>query len=277
MSDATTGAGVTGSGIERAAYHTRLEALLAYTGPCERLYFGHEFCQRLLPSPLEANRAYEHARTCDKGFTLVTPFVTNAGLARVRLLLTSLLATAAGDPFEVVVNDWGVLHLLHREHPELPLALGRLLTKQKRGPRIMNMADVLPAGAWDHFQRANSDVPHLSRFLESQGVARVELDNLLQGISRSGGLTASLWYPFLYITTTRLCLLMSGDRPEKNLRSLGTCGRECRTYRVTLTHKDMPVPILVQGNTQFFRNDRLPEDLAALNISRLVFAPDIPA
>lgn len=266
-----------GAGVERAVYHTRLEALTSCAEACDRFYFGHEFCQRLLPSPAEVSRAYAHARDAGKGFTLVTPFVTNAGVARVRLVLESLLATAAGAPFEVVVNDWGVLHLLHREHPELPLALGRLLTKQKRGPRIIRMADVLPDGAWDHFQRSNVDVPHLSSFLASQGVARVELDNLIQGIVRSGGLTASLWHPFVYVTTTRLCLLMSGDRADKNLRSLGTCRRECRSYRVTLTHPDMPVPILVQGNTQFFRNERLPVELAALGVSRLVFSPDIPA
>jgi len=113
-------------------------------------------------------------------------------------------------------------------------------------------------------------------FLQTCGVERVELDNLLQGIARNGGLQASLYYPFGYITTTRLCLLMEGDRPDKNLRSIGRCHRECLKYDVTLRHEDMPVPLHLKGNTQFFRNDTLPKNLAALSITRLVQIPELP-
>lgn len=263
--------------MEKAVFYTRLDDLLASEEPCDRLYFGHEFCQRLLPSPEELLRAAARAVERNVGFTVVTPFVTNAGLKLVRELMAALLERAWNDRTEIVVNDWGVLRDLRRTRPNAAIALGRLLTKQKRGPRLLRIAEKMPEAAMSHFRRSNCDVPHVVEFLKTMSVARVELDNLLQGMRRNGGLPGSLYHPYGYITTTRLCLLAGGDRPGKNLRSLGTCAQECRNYAVTLRHEDMPVPLLVKGNTQFYRNDRLPDDLAALNIDRLVYTPAIPA
>jgi hypothetical protein len=38
----------------------------------------------------------------------------------------------------------------------------------------------------------------------------------------------------------------------------------------------MPVTILLKGNSQFFRNDKLPENLEEMGIDRLIFEPEIP-
>ena len=112
--------------------------------------------------------------------------------------------------------------------------------------------------------------------LREWGVRRVELDNLLQGIRREQGLPASLYHPFVYVTTTRLCLLAGITRPRKNLRSMGPCALECRRFDATLRHPDMPAPLLLKGNTQFVRNDRLPENLQELQVTRLVHQPELP-
>ena len=261
--------------MEKAVLLNDVNRLAQYSEPFDRLYFGHEFCQRLFPSTDQIKRAQHEAASRGKAFTVVTPFVTNAGLALLRKRLQPLLADGAADAIEIVVNDWGVLNWLHREYPKVPIALGRLLTKQKRGPQIMNMVDRLPAPAVAHFQCSNVDIPRVQRFLESKGVKRVELDNLLQGIVREGGLPASLYYPYAYISTTRLCLLVDGDRPGKNFRSIGKCSHECMHYKVTLRHEDMPVPLVLKGNTQYFRNDKLPPNLQKLNITRLVHQPHV--
>lgn len=258
---------------EKAVFFTGLEQLQRYGENCDRIYFGQEFCQRLFPSADAVRRAVERALERKVSFTLVTPFVTNAGLARVR---AAVQAAADAPGLEVVVNDWGVLRFMHREYPKVPLALGRLLTKQKRGPQILAMTDKVPETALDHFRRFNADVPHVQDFLRTMGVARIELDNLLQGMARSKGLPASLYHPFGYITATRLCLLAEGTKPAKNLRSIGRCSCECAAYEVTLVHGDMPVPIHLRGNAQFYRKDSLPPDLAALNVTRLVYEPRIP-
>jgi hypothetical protein len=262
--------------VERAVLLRDMKDLSSVKEPFQRVYFGHEFCQRLLPSKTGLREAVKQVSGRGLAFTLVTPFVTNAGLQRVQELVNELVTLTDAKSPEVVINDWGVLFWLHREHPKVPLAMGRLLTKQKRGPQILRIADDIPAATLEHFKRSNADASHVLRYMQGMGVQRVELDNLLQGISRHEGMQASLYYPFGYVTTTRLCLLMRGDQPNKNLRSIGTCSRECLSYDVTLSHADMPVPLLLRGNTQYFRNDKLPDDLAALNITRLVHQIHLP-
>lgn len=257
-------------GIEKAVLFSRIKDVLTSGDDYDRLYFGHEFCQRLMPGADTVRKAYDYANSNDIDFTLVTPFVTNAGLRLVREVVNDIAEYVEGKPFEIVVNDWGVLHWVHKNHPEISLVLGRLLVKQKRGPRLLNITRQLPPAAVEHFQRSNVDVPHVQEFLEKKGVGRVELDNLLQGIHRVSGLPASLYYPYGYISTTRLCLLTNGDKPDKNLRSLGICHQECQMYDILLKHTDMPVPITLKGNTQFFRNEKMPEDLARLNVTRIV-------
>jgi hypothetical protein len=264
------------SHIEKAVFFSKLHLLLNYPEKCDRIYFGQEFCQRLMPNHEAVKKASEYAKNGGTAFTLVTPFVTNAGLQIVRTAV-AVSVEILGHNFEIVVNDWGVLNFLHREYGNIPLVLGRLLTKQKRGPQLLTIQNKLPETALDHFRRANCDVRHVMEFLQDMGIVRVELDNLLQGITRShAGLPASLYYPYGYITTTRLCLLMRGDKSDKNFRSIGICECECDKYDVALTHGDMPVPLILKGNTQFFKNDKIPADLTSLNISRLVFEPSIP-
>jgi len=261
--------------MEKAVLFNSLETLINRREACDRVYFGHEFCQRKLPTNQDLDKAMAWAENRKSAFSLLTPFVTDAGLTQVQSLIERLSSKSAALSPEVIVNDWGVLRWTHRTFPEIPLALGRLLTKQKRGPRILQIAERLPEAAMDHFMRSNVDVPHFAEFLAGMSVKRVELDNLLQGIRRNGGLPASLYYPYAYISTTRLCLLMNGDRADKNPRSIGRCSRECRMYDVTLTHHNMPTPLSLKGNAYFFKNDRLPDNLENLGINRLVLASEL--
>jgi len=238
----------------------------------DRLYFGVEFCQRLIPTQQALAAALERAQ--GKGFTLVTPFVTDAGLQRLRPVL-DMLQRERPDA-EVVVNDWGVLDYLHENHPNLEPVLGRLLVKQKRGPRILRIAEKLPTEAVDHFRRCVADSSVVIRFLQPYGVGRVELDNLLQGLRRDDGLPASLYYPYGYITTTRMCLTNAAYDRKRSFREIFPCKKDCQILSFTLRSPKMPVEIILRGNTQFYFNDRLPDNLAALGIDRLVYEPEPP-
>ncbi|MBN2053548.1 hypothetical protein JW905_01415 [bacterium] len=256
--------------MERAMLIWRPEDLDRFDSECDRLYYGHEFCQRLIPSSFELAAAVDRAAAAGAAMTLVLPFVTNEGLASGLTIVEQFLEASPRFP-EIVVNDWGMAHELKQRGIPAALVLGRLLTKQKRGPRILTMAKKLPASVIEHFKHSNIDVPHYEAFLrEELGIVRVELDNTLQGIARVSRLPASLYHPFAYVTTTRQCLTARCEQPGRNPRELVACGRECRLYGFELRHPDMPVPLYIRGNTQFFRNDRLPDDLAALCIDRLV-------
>ena len=259
---------------EHAVFIAKPDMLERAEGEFDRLYYGCEFCERLIPSRPRLEEALTFAAERDMAFTCITPYVTDAGADRLKPTLEWLAENRPGA--EVVVNDWGMLHFLSERELPLEPVLGRLLTKQKRGPRLLRVTSRVPEAMVDHFRRSNVDVPVLREFLQSKGVHRVELDNLPHGIARDPGMPASLYYPYLYVSTTRLCLSNSCDRRTKPLRAIFPCGQECQTYTFRLSHEDMPVELLLRGNTQFYVNEKLPDNLHELGIDRLVFEPEIP-
>lgn len=265
-----------GNGMtERAVFVTRTEHLPGDLSGYSRLYFGIEFCERLLPSKQELEAALRVAAQHNMQFTFVTPFVTDAGIETLKMLTDVLPGGGAG--LEAVVNDFGYLQVLRQKGWRGDIALGRLLTKQKRGPRLMNVISRLSSEAVEHFRQSNIDAPFTAEFLMEKGISRVELDNLLQGISRSNPcFKASLYVPYAYVTTTRYCLSAGCEKPGAAIRTIKPCQKECQRCGFELSHPTMPVTLMLRGNTQFFKNDVLPGNLEELKIDRLVFQPRIP-
>ncbi len=266
------------AGAERALYLTRADELERNADGFSRLYYGHEFCERLLPSVRDLAGAIDAAAAHDLAVTFVTPYVTEHGLQRLRVLFELLHAKAPGA--EVVFNDWGTLRVLHRDFGGLRPVLGRLLTKMKRGPRLAALARAFNAATARYFRTCSLDVPLYRDFLRSKGVARAEFDNLLQGIEldlHQTGIRGSLYLPYGYIATTRLCLAASCDEHgmEDEIGIL-PCRRECQDYSFELRQHGSPAVQLRRGNTIFFENPRLPEDLEQKGIDRIVVEPGMP-
>ena len=66
--------------MERALFIAKSKNLKYFSSQLTRLYFGTEFCQRLLPSKNEIDRVMGFVQENNCAFTLVTPYVTNEGL-----------------------------------------------------------------------------------------------------------------------------------------------------------------------------------------------------
>jgi len=263
---------------ESALYLTRAEDLERRDAATARVYFGHEFCERLLPTSAALAKLVRAAKRAGLGFSFATPYLTERGLSRLRPLLRVLARELPES--EVVFNDWGTLRVLRREFPELVPVLGRLLTKMKRGPRLASLARRFNQQTADYFRTCSLDVPHYRAFLQERGVARVELDNVLQGIDLDlggTGIRASLYVPFGYIATTRLCLAASCDRHGmEDHVGIFPCRKECRRFTFDLAQVGTTVPQIRKGNTVFFTNAELPENLAARGIDRVVREPELP-
>ena len=77
----------------------------------------------------------------------------------------------------------------------------------------------LPDVMKERFKEASISTYSLN-FLKEQGIGRIELDNLLQGISIDknlySGLSISLYTPFGYIATTRLCPVIPANKKGKS-------------------------------------------------------------
>jgi hypothetical protein len=258
---------------EKALFISKKENLKYLTEDFNRVYFGDEFCERLLPSESDLKEVMEHVKSRGLNFTLVTPYVTEAGLNKVEKLV-SILPSGT----ELVFNDWGVLRVLRRGFSGLVPVLGRLLTKIKRGPRIVNFLDRLPEEAVEHFRKTNLGVPIYQKFLLENNIKRVEVDNPLQGIDLSdapSGLSVSIYMPFVYVTTTRFCLVANCDDPEKKgFIGVFPCKKECRKYTFYLDNPAMTTLLIRRGNAVFYKN--MPEELKDSKIDRIIIEPEIP-
>jgi hypothetical protein len=264
--------------MEQAVYIRSIDDLHYLNDGFTRLYFGAEFCERLIPPLLDLETALCIARDRSLGFTFMTPFVTNRGLELLEERM-HMLAQTLPDA-EVVVNDWGVLQLVRSAYPQLKPVLGRLLNKSKRGPRIMNILDQLPLETKEYFQGSNLDVPSAIRFLQQHGIKRVEFDNLLQGISLEGAdpaIQKSLYLPFAFVSATRFCLTANCDDPSK-MGAIGIfpCGRECLNYSFNLYNPVMTLPLIRRGNAVFFVNENVPDIVSRQLVDRIVVQPELP-
>ena len=264
--------------MEQALYISKTTNLKYWNQEFTRLYFGMEFCERLLPTASQLKKALNFARDNNVAFTLVTPYVTEKGLKQVETLITILCETKPDSEF--VFNDWGIFHLLQEKKYPLTPVLGRLLNKLKRGPRIVPIKDKIPPASLDYFMTPNLSIPEIQAFLLSHGVKRVECDNLLQGLNLEGidkELHLSLYMPFAYITTTRFCLMPSINDPQEMTIGVLPCKKECRQYAFSLWNPVMTVPLVRKGNTIFFSNEEIPyQQIKEKKIDRIVVQPEIP-
>jgi hypothetical protein len=242
----------------------------------DRLYFGVEFCEIKIPSVDEVSQALAFARSKNMAFTLITPYVTDRGLAAVERAFKAL---PDREEAEVVVNDYGVFRILRAERPDLKPVLGRLLVKQKRGFGISaHRQDAGPALA-EHWRASAVDYPVVRTYIENLGVDRVELDNLPQGISSEfsgSGLAASIYTPYGYLTTTRYCPWVFNGVTWFNLS--GRCGRPCLKGMIEETGDVFDRTVFLSGNAQFYKNETLPAEKELLDkgIDRIVYEENIP-
>ncbi len=225
-----------------------------------RLYYGAEFCAWRFPVAAELQAAVGFCRSAGVSLSLLTPVLWEPFLPSFRARLEQVLPLLApGD--EVVASDWGAVGLVRELAPRQSLVLGRVLSGQKRGAQILELQLNPPQQAYFRSCRwASSEAQAL---LREQGIGRIELDNLLQGMeSLPPGLTATLHHPYAMVTSSRNCPF-AGGRSERG------CPQSCGEV-FNLRSDDFSPPLLQAGNTQFLRLDRLPDDLPTLGIDRLV-------
>jgi len=267
-----------------------------------RVYFGNEFCERLIPDIQDFEKVLDCSLRKSKAVTLVTPYVTDSGLERLISLFDFL--KRSGIPCEVVVNDWGTLNLINREYLILKPVLGRLLTKQKRCPRLKRILQrersrcwhlpgtkddnaciivekKLPVAMDSYYKGSNvSSVPVIQRFLNNSRVSMIEIDNIEQGLSLDlsceDRLLAAVHFPYVYITTTFFCPIASIGGKRKVSDVISSCDKPCRKYVFLLRHKSFLKSIYLAGNTQFYKYGKINAvELSRLGVARTIYHPQI--
>ncbi|WP_303720751.1 hypothetical protein [Malonomonas rubra] len=250
--------------VERALFLSRWDGVLP--DKYQRLYFGTEFCSWAFPPRRQIEAVLDAARTAGLSFTLVTPILREETLAELSALFTSLAKQLQPDD-EVVISDFGTLHLVRELLPQIEVVLGRVLSGQKRGPRIEDLS--LSSEALEYFRQGSWYSAEAVSLLQEQGIRRVELDNLLQGVAPlPKALCGTLHTPYAMVTSSRNCPF---HQDCNGRRCSVACGEVFR-----LTTEETSHPLLQAGNSQFIRLGQLPQNLAELGIDRLVEHRQLP-
>lgn len=286
--------------LEYAIFISKTRDLKYVGAEYKRLYFGNEFCERLIPPLDELKKVIRYCTVNKLNFSLVTPYVTNRGLEIIEKLFIWLQNNRVNC--EIIINDYGVLDLINEKCKTLQPVLGRLFSKQKRDPRIMKLIETtpkkqiffkrdddyylvlpkkIPRSLVPYYKETTVNVPVIQNFIIGERVKRVELDNLLQGINLRiprDKLSASLYIPYGYIATTRFCAANPFRRRQTFFCKISSCKKECQEYTLKLRNPSMPKVIYKKGNTLFFKNTKLPAKgwLKEKGIDRLVYQPEIP-
>ena len=71
------------------------------------------------------------------------------------------------------------------------------------------------------------------------------------------------------VATTRYCLLAAHDAGSPNATRFVQCSRPCAEELLVRNIENGEMRLYLKGNTQFYRNKKLPEHLP--NLKRLVF------
>ncbi|MCC7381897.1 MAG: hypothetical protein IT384_08715 [Deltaproteobacteria bacterium] len=229
----------------------------------ERLYYGQELCERLIPSAREVHHARRVARERGWQLSLVTYAPSDAALDGWIAVLDAIRSGGGAedgfedgfqhgfeDGFEIVVNDFGLLVACREHVGDAPIVLGRHMKRMLKDHRL---PAATPQVEWDREEIA---------LLKDRGVSRVELDLTPSGLPEVKDLPfpASAYLPCGCMATGRACMSGSLRLPsERKFRPAAPCGRECRAVSFDLEDpagpRDAdaaPVRLFLRGNTVFF-------------------------
>ena len=263
--------------LDKICEHIR--GLIGSSWELSRIYTGDEFCVNRLPSLTELNKVCELAEDRNLELTFLIPYLTDWGQETCSRLLDALYKKNPST--EVVVNDWGTLVYVQNKYPSFKLALGRLLNKGFKDPRLQNVDDVflLSEELAELLNTGTFDSVELQNSAKVFGFSRMERDLFpyekhdQKAVSE---IKLSYYFPFGYITTGRVCLLSSLEAPKNRKFTIqDRCTQPCNKLHLRMKSKEIPFEIFQGGNTVFYLYTKPMLELlvtrAELDKARLVY------
>lgn len=227
---------------------------------------GSEYCVHLLPGAVGMARVAAAAASRAIPLILLTPCFRDTELKRAIPVFRAIPKSA---DVTVAVNDWGALLVLRVLFPWMRISIGRLLSGQKRCPRIGVSARLTPEGkAWHGMGLYVS--ARGRKFLAGEyGVHGFHLDrlpwtplNFLADPCGEGGGGPALYVhqPFAIVTVSDACPWIGG----KSSAAISSCPRPCREGGVLLREPSMGRDLIQKGKARFVRGEwnaekRLPD------------------
>lgn len=245
-----------------------------------RVYFGNEFCDRMIPQCADVQILLHECTARGLDFTLQTPFLTTEYFNAYRALVCEIFQQSCSVEF--VVNDWGLLHEMARmkiiNNQNVSVSIGKLLGRQKTDPLTSNLDGKIPEKAYMHFCSIPSASSFTIRMLQTYSVQRMEIENVPHPIvlpEEYSKISFSLHYPFVSVATTRLCPAAMKDRKQDDLR-LHLCNRECVRSTIGIDESiSYKRTFYFRGNTLFYEQPYDTTVTPQAGITRLVRDPAV--
>lgn len=256
----------------------------------KRVYFGNEFCEYLLPTVMELEKAINYAFERDKKFTFITPIVTDYGIKRLKELFDYLYSNH--KDVEIVINDFGVLDLVLESFSDFVCIAGRMIDKTFNDPRLSqnDYKKGFSENGLKYIQRPSITSIYYQNFLKENKINRAEFDLLPQGFDirdeELDSFSLSVYMPFGYVTTGRQCMMkMLSEEDESKFVIDRVCGRNCSKY-IQIMHKhqgafpgdseeilSFDIDLFRKGNTVFSCNMN-PDTVKSLkSVDRIIYQP----
>lgn len=224
--------------------------------PLTHIYVGDEFCVHRLPGRQDLSVIIRRVAEFGLNLSLLLPVMTDAQLD----MLNSRFETLCNlnSKAEVVVNDLGTLLYLKTRYPRLQCALGRLLNKGFKDPRLKLASDDDPGEEkpQELLNGSTFDQERFRRKMMDLGIDHLERD--LLPYQESLGLkhsepTAGYYFPYGYITSGRICWTATFKQlPEQKFIPAGKCRHTCSILSLRLKSNDVAFHTIQNGNTVFY-------------------------
>lgn len=249
----------------------------------DRVYIGNDCCENKI-NVKNIKELISFYNNKEK-ITLLLPFFTDTCFYKLEEILCFIKENVKLKDFEIVFNDWGTFYYLRKYYPKISLVMGRLLTKQKKDPRINIILNNLqekfkiikskdkenkivftkkiPASLNDIFSRSSIETDKLFDFLHKNNVSRIEIDNIKTDIKieKNEKIKVSLYYPCVLLTLTRYCGAFYNKKDT-------VCNKNCKNTIINLNDN-----FYIKANALYYKNETLPKQsiLKSNNIDRIVY------
>lgn len=221
---------------------------------------GSDYCVHLLPGREALERAVCAVGARGIPLVLLTPYFRDREL---KAALPLFRAIPDGADVTVAVNDWGLLLTLRVLFPGIAPTVGRLLSGQKRCPRIEGSPRLTAEGrAWHRHGLFSSERGR--RFLRAElGVRGYHADRLgtdpvpgpfpADPQARDGGADILFVHePYAIVTVSDACPWLGG----RSSAAVASCPRPCRNGAVRLAEPSMGRDLVQKGKARFVRAAR---------------------
>ncbi|MBU1137217.1 hypothetical protein KKD72_02530 [Patescibacteria group bacterium] len=236
--------------MEQAIVINRIEDLKHWSKKYTRIYFGNEFCPRLLPDRKEIDAVVKFIKEKKLKLTFLTSWVDSESLNSMKKTVKYIMGKEILD--EVVVNDYGMINYLNRRYPLCKIVLGRAI------------ALFVSSLSTDNF-------------FYKMGIRRIEYNDLeiIRSLSRKiADSKISYYYPYSIVSASRYCPVADIFRNKSRNHGITRCLRECLTIGELKVRSSIFLkPSILKGNVQFVKNRVSLKALDKTYIDRLVFQP----